>query len=85
VTTGKYPIETGYLGWTQYFSKPDKFIQVFGSVNWKDKTDKIDPPVTQSILKTKYITDDINKKAGKEISTMVMSFNYNSKFRNQSQ
>jgi hypothetical protein len=80
VTTGKYPIETGYLGWTQYFSKPDKFIQVFGSVNWKDKTDKIDPPVTQSILKTKYITDDINKKAGKEIATMVMSFNYISKF-----
>jgi len=80
LTTGKYPIETGYLGWTQYFSKINKFVQVFPSANWKDPNDKIDPAITQSILKTKYITDDINKKAGKEISTMVMSFNYESPF-----
>lgn len=80
LTTGKYPIETGYLGWTQYFSKLDKFVQIFPSLNWKNPNDKIEPAITKSILKTKYITDDINKKAGKEISTMVMSFNYESSF-----
>jgi len=80
LTTGKYPIETGYIGWTQYFSKSDKFVQVFSSINWKDRTDRITPFITSSILKTKYITDDINKKAGHEIASMIMSFDYSSKF-----
>jgi Uncharacterized proteins of the AP superfamily len=79
ITTGRYPIETGYMGWCQYFSKANKTYEVFSSKNWCNPLDKFPVGITNSILKINYITDDINKKANKTISSMVMSFNYESK------
>lgn len=81
VTTGKYPIETGYLGWTQYFKSLDKFIDVFPSSE-KDES-SIDNStkdsgvnIQEAILKTRYIFDDINEKYGKEVAKSIMSFKY---------
>ncbi len=81
VTTGKYPIETGYLGWTQYFKSLDKFVDVFPSTE-KDETSldnstkKIGVDIQETILKTRYIFDDLNDKYGKEVSKSVQSFSY---------
>ena len=72
ITTGRYPIETGYMGWCQYFSKANKTYEVFSSKNWCNPLDKFPVGITNSILKINYITDDINKKANKTISSMVM-------------
>lgn len=30
--SGKYPIETGWLGWTQYFAKEDEYVQMFSGI-----------------------------------------------------
>ncbi len=81
ITTGKYPIETGYLGWTQYFKSLDKFVDVFPSTE-KDEssldnsTKSCGINIEKSILKPKYIFDDINEKYGKKVSKSVMSFHY---------
>lgn len=76
ITTGKYPIETGYIGWVQYFAKMNKCLETFSSRNRKDSSEIITPLVTDSLIKTKYITDDINEKFGFECAKLIMSFNY---------
>lgn len=68
--TGKYPVETGFLGWNQYFSPINKFIDVF--TNRDSVADKnIGLDVISLFLKPTYIFDLINKKAGKEIAFQV--------------
>ena len=81
VSTGKYPIETGYLGWTQYFKSLDKFVDVFPSTekdesSFDNSTKRVGVNIQETILKTRYIFDDINEKYGKEVSRSVQSFNY---------
>lgn len=81
ITTGKYPIEDGYMGWVQYFPEYNKFVEVYPSTirdedTLKKKSKKIVPQITDDILKTTYITNDINKKYGKEVAKMVMSFDF---------
>lgn len=75
--TGKYPIETGYLGWTQYFKKYDDFINVFPSTS--HTSDKSYESIQKTLLKTSYIWDDINKSNNEEIATSIFSFNYENK------
>lgn len=81
ITTGKYPIETGYLGWTQYFKSLDKFVDVFPSTE-KDEssldnsTKSLGINIEKTILKPRYIFDDINQKYGKKVSKSIMSFHY---------
>ncbi len=81
ITTGKYPIETGYIGWTQYFKSLDKFVDVFPSTE-KDEssldnsTKKVGINILETILKTPSIFDDLNEKYGKEVSKSVQSFYY---------
>lgn len=78
ITTGKYPIETGYVGWVQYFKRLDTFVEVFPSKTRDENIRKIEPSITSSILKTKYLVDDINKSAKKDVAIMRMSFDFNS-------
>lgn len=61
LTTGKYPIETCYLGWTQYFKSRNAFINVFPSNNAFDHSEFFSPSVTSTELKVDYIWDLINK------------------------
>ena len=60
LTTGLYPIETGHIGWSQYFSLYKRPINVFIS------NDKLEPfikypSVQQNLLKPVYIWELINK------------------------
>ena len=61
LTTGKYPIETCYLGWTQYFASRKAFINVFPSNNPFNHKEFFTPNVTSTELATTYIWDLINK------------------------
>lgn len=74
LTTGLYPIETGYIGWTQYFKDIDKSINVFLS-NDKFTGEKITPTITETTLKIDFIWDLINKN-GKYRSDNIHSFVY---------
>lgn len=60
ITTGLYPIQSGYLGWTQYFKSKKDFINVFPSQSKFDHNVKYNPPVQISELKVDYIRDLIN-------------------------
>ncbi len=77
LTTGKYPIENGYLGWTMYFKKYDKYINVFPSNNKLNKDEFIKPAVQYDLLKTQYIWDLINTKDNANSAVNVMSFDSN--------
>lgn len=73
LTTGKYPIETCYLGWTQYFDTRKAFINVFPSNNAFDHSQFFSPSVTSLELRTTYIWDLINKTL-KHNATNISSF-----------
>ena len=73
LTTGKYPIETCYLGWTQYFDTRKAFINVFPSNNAFDHSQVFSPSVTSLELRTTYIWDLINKTL-KHNATNISSF-----------
>lgn len=73
LTTGKYPIETGYLGWTQYFKTRKAFINVFPSNNAFDFKEFFTPSVTSAELKVDYIWDLINSTL-KHNATHISSF-----------
>ena len=45
----KYPCETNYLGWTQYFKDLDMLIDIFPSINTLT-SEKINPPITSPVL-----------------------------------
>ena len=65
--TGKSPIETGYLGWTQYLDDDGPLIDVFPGKN-AFTGEKIDhPSITEKTTKTNI--DELLKKAGVEAST----------------
>ena len=78
--TCKYPIETGYIGWSQYFPQYDQFIDVFPSINSLDKT-KVNPPVTEKILKISNLIEIINS-FNKYKARQIMVFNYLDKNNN---
>lgn len=73
LTTGLYPIQTGYFGWNQYFEKYDDYINVFLS-NSK-VNGKLYPNIQKTILKVDYIWELINKQNKKEIASSIYSFN----------
>lgn len=80
VTTGRYPLETGYMGWVEYFKKYNKFIETFSSINRTDRKEQIIPNVTSNELKINTIWDDINEKHKQNIAINIMSFDYHSIF-----
>lgn len=56
----KYPSETGYVGWTQYFKKYNRFIDVFPSID-SLSGEIIKPHVCSSLLENKNIVQYINE------------------------
>lgn len=77
LTTGRYPIENGYLGWTMYFKNYDKLINVFPSNNKLNSNEFIKPAVQYDLLKTKYIWDLINEHDNSNTAANIMSFDVN--------
>lgn len=73
---GKYPIETGYIGWFQYFKKFNKTIAIFPSETKEENKVVIEPRITESLLKYESIIDIINKKYNKKVADGILSFNY---------
>lgn len=72
LTTGKYPIETGYLGWTEYFKEYNDEIHVFPSVSKLIKDKKYDS-LQEGLLHVDKIWDLINKQ-GKYKADVIQSF-----------
>ncbi len=72
--TGKYPIETGYIGWSQYFPKINSFIDIFPSTNSLTK-EKIYPPITEKILNITNFIKIINNN-NKYKAIQLMGFNF---------
>lgn len=70
----KYPCETNYLGWTQYFKKLNMLVDVFPSTNTLTN-EKIDPPITSTLLASKNIIDLINDNK-KYKARQFMGFNF---------
>ena len=71
---GKYPTETGYCGWTQYFKALDKYVNVFPS-RVPITNELITPPVQQTFFDNETIVDMINK-GGKYKAHAVMGINF---------
>jgi len=68
--SGKFPIETGWLGWTQYFSEVDKIVTMFSN-----KDDETGDKIPGEHLADKYcgyekFTDIINRVNNKEMAEM---------------
>lgn len=77
LTTGKYPCETLYLGWNQFFNKYNDFIDVFPM---KSKiNEKIYPQLRTVDIPVSYIRELINKYKKENIATSIHSFNFNEK------
>lgn len=70
----KYPCETGYMGWVQYFYMLDKLVDVFPSKDSLTGED-VKPNITQEILNYPNIIDMINKNKVYK-AQQLMSFSY---------
>lgn len=75
LTTGLYPLQSGYLGWNQYFKTRKAFINVFPSLDKFDHKIKYNPPVQTTELKVEYIWDLINKTY-KHNAYRIYTFDY---------
>ena len=68
--TGKYPIETGWMAWAQYFEKYNRNIILFRNADY-NSDEKITPEhIADNELPVKFITDLI-----KEQNPSVQTFN----------
>ena len=74
--SGKYPCETGFLGWNQNFKSLNAYINVFINNNkvTKERLETIN--VQKDILKPTYIVDLINSKYGNDSAKWVSSFDF---------
>jgi len=70
-----YPLQSGYLGWTQYFKTRKAFINVFPSTDKFDHKTKFNPPVQTTELKVEYIWNLINKTY-KHNAYRIYTFDY---------
>lgn len=72
--SAKFPIETGWLGWTLYFKEIDKNVNVFPNVD-----DETGEKIESEHLMNKYCPYDniaklINNKYGKEIAHLIYGY-----------
>ena len=59
--TGKMPYETGFIGWTQYFSEVDEIVEVFTNKNfYTHEVSKL--PVHSNTLPCKTVVEELNEK-----------------------
>lgn len=77
--TGKYPCETGFLGWDQNFKDLNKYVTVFLNKDKVTGDDLLNVNVQKDLLKPTYITSLINEKLNKDIAGWISSFNYKKK------
>ena len=76
--SSKYPIETGYIGWSEYFNKYDSYIDIFLSKNSLTKEDIY--PNVLNLLKYESIIDLINKTK-KYKARSFLSLDYKNNFK----
>lgn len=60
--TGKYPIETGWMSWTQYFEKYDRNVILFTNTDYNTGEKLMPENIANNELPTKTILDLINEK-----------------------
>lgn len=77
LTTGKYPLETSYLGWTQYFKTRNSYITVFMSNDAFDKEKIYTPSVSSAELKVDYLRDLINSTKNHNAANISSFFKQN--------
>lgn len=77
LTTGKYPCETGLLGWNQNFKELNAYVDVFLNRD-KVKDKKLDIDMRKDILKPVFIDKLINAHFNKECASFIHSFEYKS-------
>lgn len=71
--SGKYPCETGFLGWTQYWKRTNEYIVTFfGTREGTNIPASITPT---SILKFTTIPEILNEKFNRPVSKAIMGFN----------
>ena len=59
--TGKYPIETGWLSWTQYFEEYQRNIILFKNVDYNTEQEIEPKGIANSVLPTKTILELIEE------------------------
>ncbi len=74
--SGKYPCETGFLGWDQNFKDLNHYVTVFLNKDKVTGEDLNNVNVQKDLLKPTYITSLINEKFNKDVTGWVSSFNY---------
>ena len=72
--SGKFPIETGWLGWTLYFNEIDKNVNVFPNVD--DDTGELimGEHMMNKTCPYKNIAALINEKTNKEIAHLIYGY-----------
>jgi len=63
VLSGKYPMETGWLGWCQYFEEEKRNVILFTNEDYYEQTVVIDHPVAQAVLPYQTIYRQIEEAA----------------------
>ena len=73
--SGRYPIETGWLGWTQYFRKSNLYVEMFsGKLEGTDNR-YVSGPKPADILTYRSIVDMINDRLGNGSARDIKGFN----------
>lgn len=72
--SGKYPIETGWLGWTQYFRKSNLYVEMFSGRLEGTEDRFVSGPKPADILTYRSIVDMINDRLGNGSATSIMGF-----------
>lgn len=72
--SGKFPIETAWIGWSQYFSEINRNVAIFW--NTDDDTDEDLGPVSyiQSVASYERLDEQINKANGKKIAKAIFGY-----------
>lgn len=70
--SAKYPLETAWIGWTQYFREIGAYVQMFsGNIEGTSTPASVKP---SDIARNVGITELINRRAGLQICDSIMGF-----------
>jgi len=73
ILSGKYPCETGYLGWTQYWKRSNEYLQTFSGI--REGSDVHGSITPGEILHYKSIIEIINERNGDDSAHAIHGFN----------
>lgn len=68
--SGRYPCETGWLGWRQFFKADGQIVNMFSSL--VSGTEEKFVPTTEERLPFRYIDDLINERTGAKTAVRIM-------------